>query len=302
VDEAAVLALAARQHGLVAFGQMCALGFDDKAIGWRVRRGRLARVHPGVYRVAGAPVTREQRLLAPCLAAGEGSAVSHRSAAHEWGLAEFPDVIEIVTPRAQWPRLSGVRVHRSHDLRSHHLTVRHGIPITKPLRTLVDLGQSAPWAVADALETGLANRLFGIKAADAALDEFGRRGRTGVGIFRRIMDSRALERGIPDGLLEPRMARLMRNHGLPAASFQHWVTPKIRVDFAYPELKIAIEVDGFSTRRTPAALDLSNARQNELVMLGWTVVRFSWKQVVRQPEVVAKTILVTVSPSTTGSP
>lgn len=298
--EAALLELASRQHGLVEWTQAVALGFDDKAIGHRVATGRLFRIHPGVYRIAGAPITREQRVLAAALAAGPGSAVSHRSAAHEWGLAEFPDIIEIVTPRAQWPRLKGVRVHRSTDLVPNHLTLRRGVPTTKPLRTLVDLGQSAPWAVADALELGLANRLFSFKAVDAALEEFSRKGRTGIGVLRRIVDNRALERGIPDGLLEPRFARLVRRAGLPMPDFQVRAAPGIRVDFAYPDLMIAIEVDGFGSRRTPAELDAHNARQNELVLLGWTVLRFSWKQVVRQPESVAKALLVTLSPSETG--
>jgi very-short-patch-repair endonuclease len=301
VNEAAVLSLASRQYGLLEVAQLHAFGLDDKAIGWRVRRGRVEKVQPSVYRVSGAPITREQRLLAACLAAGPESAVSHRSAAHEWGLADFPDVVEIVTPRAQWPRLKGVRVHRSTDLRDHHVTVRRGIPITKPLRTLIDLGQSAPWAVADALELGLANRLFGIKAADAALDEFSCRGRTGVGVFRRVIDDRALERGIPDGLLEPRMARLMRNYGLPPARSQHWVTPKIRVDFAYPDQMILIEVDGHSSRATPQAMAHDLERQNQLVLMGWTVLRFTWKQVVRHPDKVARTILVTLNPAMTGS-
>lgn len=291
----ALFELAARQHGLLERSQ---LGLTDGTIAPWVKAGRLIRVHPGVYRVAGAPVTREQRLLAAVLAAGRGSAVSHRSAAHEWGLAEFPDIVEIVTPRAQWPRLRNVRVHRSTDLRPDHVTVRRGLPTTKPLRTLVDLGQSAPWSVSDALELGLANRLFSIRAADAVLDDLGRKGRTGVGVFRRVMDARALERGIPDGLLEPRMARLLRSRGVPTPAFQHWITPDIRVDFAYPDQRIAIEVDGFGTRRTPKDLDESNERQNVLVVLGWTILRFTWKQVIRQPEIVAKTVLVTLSSKT----
>jgi hypothetical protein len=204
VDDAALLARAARQYGVVERNQALALGVNGAALEHRVATGRLVRAHPGVYRDPGAPVTREQRLMAACLAAGPGSAVSHRSATHQWGLRDFADIIEIVTPRSQWPRLKGVRVHRSTDLRPDHVTMRFAIPTTKPLRTLVDLGQSAPWAVADALELGLANALFGIHAADAALDEFSAKGRTGVGVFRRVIDSRALERGIPDGLLEPR--------------------------------------------------------------------------------------------------
>src|SRR4051812_13078695 len=128
MDERGLVDLASRQHGLIEWAQAASFGFDDKAIGWRITTGRLVRVFPGVYRIAGAAVTRDQLLLAPCLAAGPDSAVSHRAAAHEWTLGDFPDVVEIVTPRAQWPRMRGVRVHRSHDLRAEHVTVRRGIP------------------------------------------------------------------------------------------------------------------------------------------------------------------------------
>ncbi|MCU1377781.1 MAG: hypothetical protein JWN29_764 [Acidimicrobiales bacterium] len=298
--EHALLVLASRQHGLFEWNQAVQLGFDDKSVGHRVATGRFIRVFPGVYRVAGAPTTREQRLLAPCLAAGPGSAISHRSAAHEWSLAEFADVVEIVTPRAQWPRLPGVIVHRSTDLRPDHVTVRHGLPITKPLRTLVDLGAVAPWSVPDALERGLTIRLFGIAAADAVLDDLGCKGRTGVGVFRRVLDNRALGRGIPDGLLEPRMARLLRKRNIPMPVFQHSVTKDIRVDFAYPARMIAIEVDGHEAHGTPEAMARDLERQNRLVLLGWTILRFTWRQVVKQPDLVARTVLVTLSPALPG--
>jgi very-short-patch-repair endonuclease len=298
--EHALLELASRQHGLFSWEQAVEHGLDDKAVGHRVASGRLIRVHPGVYRVVGSPITREQRLLAACLAAGPGSAVSHRAAAHEWALGEFPDVVEIVTPRARWPRLRGVRVHRSTDLRPDHVTVRRAIPTTKPLRTLVDLGAAAPWAVADALERGLTAKLFGLAAADAVLDDLGRKGRTGVGVLRLALDNRALGRDVPESLLEVRMARLIRRHGLPMPEYQHVVVPGIRVDFAYPELKIAIEVDGFGVHGTPEALSADLERQNRLVQMGWIVLRFTWKQVVKQPDLVARTLLVTLSPLLTG--
>jgi very-short-patch-repair endonuclease len=296
VGHVQLLDLAARQHGLVEWSQAQQV-VTEKWLRHATGTGRLIRVLPAVYRVAGAPITREQILLAACLAAGPDSAVSHRCAATEWGLVDsYADVIEIVTPRPHWPRLPGVFVHRSTDLAAHHVTARHGVPITKPLRTLVDLGAVVPAAVvSDALELGLSARLFHIRAADAALDEFGCKGRSGVGVFRRVIDDRALERGIPDGLLEPRMARLLRRFDLPAAAFQHWVTPKIRVDFAYVERRIVIEVDGFKKRNTPERMAADLDRQNQLVLLGWTVLRFTWRQVVKEPEKVAKTILVTLT-------
>jgi very-short-patch-repair endonuclease len=294
VREHALLELATRQHGLVERSQVLGLGLSEPALRHRVATGRLVRVHPGVYRVAGHVATRPQRLLAACLAAGEGSAVSHRAAAEEWSLADgFHDIVEIVTPRARWPRLRHVAVHRSTDLRPDHVTVRHGVPVTKPVRTLVDLGAVAPWTVPDALERGLTAKLFGLAAADAVLDDLGSKGRTGVGVFRRALDDRALGRDVPESILEVRMARLIRRRGIPMPAYQHWVTPDVRVDFAYPALMIAIEVDGFGVHGTPEATSADFVRQNRLVGLGWTVLRFTWRQVVKQPDQVARDVLVT---------
>jgi very-short-patch-repair endonuclease len=298
VRDRALYDLTTGQKGLAERSQLLSL-MSEAAIRHRVATGRLVRAQPGVYRVAGAPVTREQRLLAACLAAGPGAAVSHRSATQEWALADFPDAVEIVTPRPRWPRLAGVHVHRSTDLRPDHVTIRHGMPVTKPLRTLADLGQSAPWAVTDALERGLASRLFGLAAADAVLDDLGRKGRTGIGILRRALDERALGRDVPESLLESRMARLLRRHGVPQPAYQHWVTSGIRVDFAYPDLRIAIEVDGFGVHGSASALSADLERQNRLVTLGWTVLRFTWVQVVKQPDHVARTVLVTLSAAMT---
>jgi very-short-patch-repair endonuclease len=295
--EHALFELASRQHGLVERAQVRALGVPDVRFARLVADRRFIRVHPAVYRTAGAPSTWDQRLLAACLAAGPACAISHRTAAHEWELGVFPDVVDVVTPRPQWPRLRNVKVRRSTDLRADHITVRRGIPITKPLRTLVDLGAAAPWAVADALERGLTAKLFGLAAADRMLDDLGRKGRTGVGVLRLALDSRALGRDVPESLLEVRMARLIRRHGIPMPVYQHVVVPGLRVDFAYPELKIAIEVDGFGVHGTPEALSADLARQNRLVARGWIVLRFTWKQVVKQPDLVARTVLVTLKSS-----
>ncbi len=62
------------------------------------------------------------------------------------------------------------------------------------------------------------------------------------------------------------------------------------MDFAYPEIKLAIEVDGFGVHGTPRAMAKDFVRQNGLVPHGWHVLRFTWRQVTRQPEMVAAAI------------
>ena len=91
------------------------------------------------------------------------------------------------------------------------------------------------------------------------------------------------------------MGKLLRRANLPAATFHYAVcTPAglflAEVDFAYPEIKLAIEVDGFGAHGTPRAMAKDFVRQNGLVPYGWRVLRFTWQQVTRQPEMVAAAI------------
>ena len=240
--------------------------------------------------------------MAACLAAGEGAVVSHRAAARLWGLSDVGgNLVEITVPRPRSPRPKRTQLHRSTDLVPAHTTRRRRLPVTNPLRTMVDLGAVLrPNLVEDALDRGLAAGRFSIAAIEWMRNELSRQGRHGSGVIGRILDERALGDQIPDGLLEPRMARLLRDAGLPPARFQFVVcAPDGRflaeVDFAYPELLLAIEVDGYETHGTPRAMAKDFVRQNGLVPFRWHVLRFTWHQVVRQPHGVAAVIAQALS-------
>jgi len=287
--ERALAELASTQHGLVSRSQAGDLGFGDSSIHKRCLAGSIRAVHPGVYVVGGAPETWHQRMLGACMAAGGLAVASHRSAARIWGLLEDEDFVELTVSRPRSPRPAGVLWHRSRDLVPSHTTVREGVPVTNPMRTLVDLGAVVKhWVVEDALDRALMSRLVRLPAVEWMLHDVARPGRRGCGVLRKVLDERALGAARPDGLLEPRMARLLRDHGLPPAVFQYVIPgPRFRVDFAYPDLLLAIEVDGYEVHGTRTAFDADRDRQNRLVLLGWTVLRFTWTQVVRQPVKVA---------------
>ena len=53
---------------------------------------------------------------------------------------------------------------------------------------------------------------------------------------------------------------------------------------------MAIEVDGYEHHSSPEAFQRDRTRQNRLVALGWTVLRFTWDDVVKRPAMVAQTI------------
>lgn len=281
------LATASSQHGLVTWQQLIDAGVAGSTIARWVRAGRLVHVQPRVYRVAGAPVTWHQQVLAAVLAAGPGAAASHRTAAVLWAMLD-QGPIEIVVPRGRTPQLRGVLVHQTRD--PIPVTRRFGIPVTSPMRTIVDLGAVLPaLAVEEALDRTEVARLCSVAAVEWELARVARPGRRGAGTLRAVLDRRALLEIPPDGMLEPRFARLLKGAGLPMATFQHRLG-RYEIDFAYPDLRLAIEVDGYGPHASRRAFQHDRDRQNALVGLGWTVLRFTWADVVKRPDHVARVI------------
>jgi very-short-patch-repair endonuclease len=73
---------------------------------------------------------------------------------------------------------------------------------------------------------------------------------------------------------ELRLLRMLEAHGLPKPTVQHEIHDVdgrlvARVDFAYPELEIAIEYDSYEHHVGKVALVRDGARRNTMVALGW---------------------------------
>ncbi len=87
------------------------------------------------------------------------------------------------------------------------------------------------------------------------------------------------------------MARLARRLRLPRLTYQHVVVEAgVRVDFAYPHLKIAIEIDGAAFHRSREAWENDRARDTRLRALGWIVLRFTVNDIRKRPRWVGKQI------------
>jgi hypothetical protein len=242
--------------------------------------------YDNVYRLAGAPKTPSQRRLAAVLAVGALTAVSHRAAAEMLGIwVSTPPTTEISTTRAHSPELEGVRVvHRLEDLHERWITAVDGVPCTTVARTLVDLGAVLPEnEVARCLDRALGRCLVTVSAVEAARKAVARRGRRGAGVIRRVLEPHLACEPVA-GVFEARMARLISAQGLPPAvpEYEVWTEAGVfvaRVDFAYPELRLAVEVDGFGPHSSLEVFRRDRRRQNALVSAGWTVLRFTWTEV-----------------------
>jgi very-short-patch-repair endonuclease len=144
-----------------------------------------------------------------------------------------------------------------------------------------------------ALDRAETARLVTTAAVEWELAAVARPGRRGTGALRQVLDRRALLDEPPDGVLEPRFARLCKLAGFPTPVFQHRVG-RFEIDFAYPDLLLAIEVDGYGPHSSRRAFQHDRDRQNTLVGLGWTVLRFTWADVVKRPEHVARLVAAAI--------
>ena len=289
----AVDELTRMQHGLITTEQaVTALGPSRKAR-W-VRERRILSVQPSVFRMAGAPETWHQSLLAAQLTVG--GVVSHRSAAELWGLIQPAGYVEVSVPATTNRSIRPPAIaHRIADLHPELAVERVGLKVTDPVRTIIDLGLVMPWfLVHRAMAKGIASKVFDVSEIRTLRDALARPGRNGTGIVKAILEGDVLLLGREESELEKRFTALARKQGLPELVVQHevWTAGRLvaRVDAALPELKLAVEIDGFEYHSSPEAFQQDRTRQNALVSLGWTVLRFTWSDIVRRPAHVAKVI------------
>src|SRR4051812_38808975 len=109
--DAAIAALAERQHDVVAREQLLALGLGRDAIEHRLAARRLRRLHRGVYTTSHAELSADAWAMAAVLFAGSGAVLSHRSAAYCWRMTRVaPTRAEVTVPRER-RQARAVRCH-----------------------------------------------------------------------------------------------------------------------------------------------------------------------------------------------
>jgi very-short-patch-repair endonuclease len=202
-----------------------------------------------------------------------GAAVSHRSAASLWGLLSATEGAcdVIVAGNAGRARRSDIRVHRSLSLSATDVTLRNGVPLTNPMRTIADLRQA------------VAARLLGAPSGR----QLRRAIRQASVLGLPIRDEDARDRTRSD--LEEAFLRLCRRHRLPPPEVNVRVGPFL-VDFLWRERQLAVETDSYLYHRGKAAFQDDRGRDLELRRLGFDVLRLSERQVEEEPDRVAEVL------------
>jgi very-short-patch-repair endonuclease len=257
------------------------IGFSAAAIEHRIETGRLHPVMRGVYTVGWPLASRRQRWMAAVLACGEAAALSHASAAALLRIAEDRrGLIDVSVRRHCDLRRPGLRVRVRRRLSASDVTERHGIPVTTPVRTLIDLAtELPPNRLERAVNEADKRDLVDSESLRAALEAHA--GEPGVRPLRLLLDQRAFR--LSDSELETLFRPLAASAGLPTPLTKATVND-FEVDFYWPTLGLVVETDGWRYHRTPSAQTRDALRDQTHTASGLTPLRFSHYQVKYEPD------------------
>jgi very-short-patch-repair endonuclease len=291
----ALLPVFARQHWLVTTSDVIEHGGSVGDISRRLSVGRWERVDRGVFHLVGAPHGWRTNLLAPVLSVGGLAVVSHDAAAALHGVPTFGEgVPELSIPRGREHRRSGIRVHTSSDLDRCQRVLVDGIPTTDINRTILDIARrSSAKRVLRSMEWARRNDRATWASLISTLARHARKGRPGIRRMRQVIVANADRAEITDSDFELLFLGFMREEGLPEPTLHLRVHDDGRfvaeVDLGYEDLKIAIELDG-RIHLDEEIWERDLPRQNDLLLLGWIVLRFTWRRFTQRPDLVAAEI------------
>lgn len=282
--DAIVSELASRQHGLVARRQLLAAGLSRGAVERRRARGLLVPVHRGVYAVGHRSRTAESRWLAAVLAAGPAAVLAGRSAAALWGIrSETHARVEVIATAGR--RLGGIDAVRRR-LEPDERTTSRGIPVTTPMRTLLDLAATLD---AGSLERALREAEYLRLHDGITLARLLARHPTagGTRTLRRIVREAELGRGRTRSELEERFLAFVAAHSLPRPRVNDRLevgADRLEVDCHWPPARLVVELDGRAAHATRAAFEADRRRDRRLATAGWNVIRITWRELHHRPD------------------
>jgi len=266
---------AAKQHGLVSRRELLAAGVSPGVIRRHLRAGLLRRLHAGVY-VAGVVLPERWRERAALMACGCG-VISRHSASALWEMLpakRASDCVDVwLPPGRQRGKRPGICAHRGH-MQPDEVTTLHGLPVTTPARTLLDLGSIGPKLLDRALAVAERRDARIRERVKELLERYPRRSGTRA-LRALIMDPHAgaFTRSPAENVL----LELIRASGLPTPA-TNVVVHNIEVDCYWKSAKLVVEVDGYEHHSAHVAFVRDRQRDAVLLAAGLRVLRLSWHQ------------------------
>lgn len=262
----------------------------------RIASGHLVPLHRGIYAVGHRKLRREGHWLAAVLAAGPGAVLSHRHAAALHGIRSVAaSQVDVSTGRQRGAQ-AGIRIYGRRALHVNEITVIDSVPVTTVARTLVDLAamvspQQMERAVSESERLGS----FDLTALEAALKRTrGRRGSGHAILTAALAQYRTHGETITRSELERRFLTLLDAHQLPR-SRMNVIVEGSEVNALWPQQRLVVELDGYAFHHHRQAFEHDRTKANDLTAAGYTVLRFTYRNVTEQPGDVAARIALELS-------
>jgi len=278
-----VARVAAGQWGVLSLDELFACGLSPSPVLTRVRNGRLHPVHRGVYAVGHAKVPLEGRFLAAVKACGRTAVLSHHSAAALWGFMPWEERHPEVTVLGTAPQAHpGLRVRRTTRLDLDDTTRHHGIPVTTPARTLLDLAATLDHRPLRAA-TRRAQSLHRVNVRQLAETLARHRSRRGAARLAEVIATgpAPTKSELEDVVLD---LILRGGHVHPDVNVPYYVDGQKTIpDFRWPEQRLVLEADSTTWHDNPLARADDAERQALLEADGERVLRVTWAQAIARP-------------------
>ena len=253
-------------------------------------RGRLVRIHRGVYAVGHAQLTPLGWRWAAVLACG-GTRPRHAEPPERrrgLGPASFTREVRRHAPSHAAHATAKIRVHRSRTLTARDVVLQDGLALTTVARTIVDLTAiQTPHQTERTVHRAQHLRLLDMHSLDEQLARA--QGRPTRWLRAALATLQTDEPQITRSELEERFLSRVLNAQLPRPEVNVQIGP-YEVDFFWRAERVIVEVDGRATHLTPQAFENDRHRDADLAMLGYQVLRFTWRQVLYEPALVLRAV------------
>ena len=289
--EATVARIARAQHGMVTRAQLRGAGVSRRAISAHLDSGWLVRRHAGVFQLGVFPGPFGVEHAAQ-LACGSRGVLTRWTSVFVFGLGPRPAQVNVGFPGPVAGRHRGVQAHRLGGLADGDVVVKHGLRVTTPARTLLDLAAVAP---RDTLERLIEEAQVQNVASSTELLAMAARGagRRGVPLFREVVD--ILDEPLfTRSEAERRLGMLCRSAALPLPRMNTrragW-----EVDAVWDAQRLVVEVDGRKYHAPASQFERDRRKDGELMLAGYRVLRITWRRLTREPEQVIALIAAALS-------
>ena len=284
--------LAERQRGVVSRDQLLRLGITSAAVDHALATARLHSVFRGVAALGHAHLERNAHLNAAIAVCGEGSVVSHGTAAHLLGFWEHPPPgIDVIAPVEAGRKHDGIRRRFVPLPGSRDRWIYDGVPCTSPSRTIIDCAGSCRGASGERrlrrlIEQAAFVQMLNVPEILAILAKGPRR--RGSPLLRLILeDWRGHKQAtVLRSPLEARLLPLLVRHGLPAPECNVWVRAGARsyeVDFLWRKWRLVVETDSAKYHDNPEARRRDDDRDRALPAAGYRIWRLRWDDLEQRP-------------------